>query len=272
MAVTQCGAKPVPVEPNLHTYNIDPALIEGAISARTRAIIPVHLYGQPADMDPINEIAAKHGLIVIEDAAQAQGAKYKNRSIGSLGHSAATSFYPGKNLGALGDGGAILTDDPVIAERVRSLRNYGSVNKYQHEVLGYNSRLDELQAAFLRVKLQRLDEWNYRRRQISKEMYIGLESRVSALPFTPDFAEPVWHLFVIRHSERDSLRAHLERLGIQTGIHYPTAAHQQHCYVEAQYNGLPIAEKLAKEVLSLPIHPNLSDEDVQYMIEGIRSY
>ena len=169
LAVTQCGATPVPVEPDVNTHNIDPALIAAAITPRTRAIMPVHLYGQPADMDPINEIAAKHGLIVIEDAAQAQGARYKGRRTGSLGHAAGTSFYPGKNLGALGDGGAVLTSDDAIADKVRQLRNYGSKIKYQHDLAGYNSRLDEMQAAFLRVKLTVLDDWNALRSEIADQ-------------------------------------------------------------------------------------------------------
>ena len=206
LAISQCGATPVPVEPEVKTHNIDPELIAAAITPRTCAIMPVHLYGQPADMDPINELANKFGLTVIEDAAQAQGAKYKGRRAGSLGHAAGTSFYPGKNLGALGDGGAVLTNDDEIASKVRRLRNYGSTVKYQHELAGYNSRLDELQAAFLRVKLSVLDAWNDRRREIAARYIRLLDGKGFGLPFVPDYADPVWHLFVIRHTQRDALR------------------------------------------------------------------
>ena len=263
LAVSQCGAIPVPVEPNIDTHNIDPTLIANAISSRTRAIIPVHLYGQPADMDPINALAAKHGLVVIEDAAQAQGARYKGRRAGSLGHAAATSFYPGKNLGALGDGGAVLTNDDAIAEKVKQLRNYGSTVKYQHDLAGYNSRLDEMQAAFLRVKLTALDEWNARRAEIATQYSKLLACADIDLPLVPEYAEPVWHLYVIRSKQRNALKLHLEQIGVSTVIHYPIPPHRQACYQGFEGHSLPISEILAEEVLSLPMSPAMTTEEVE---------
>ena len=265
LAVTECGATPVPVDPNIDTHNIDPALIGNAITSRTRAIIPVHLYGQPADMDPICVLAAKHGLIVIEDAAQAQGARYKGRRAGSLGHAAATSFYPGKNLGALGDGGAVLTNDDAIAERVKQLRNYGSKIKYQHDLVGYNSRLDEMQAAFLRAKLTVLDEWNARRREIATQYSTLLAGADMDLPVIPEFAEPVWHLYVIRSKQRNTLKAHLDQQGVSTVIHYPIPPHRQACYQEYKGHNLPIAVLLAEEVLSLPMSSSLEAAEVEHV-------
>lgn len=265
LAVTECGATPVPVDPNIDTHNIDPALIGNAITSRTRAIIPVHLYGQPADMDPICVLAAKHGLIVIEDAAQAQGARYKGRRAGSLGHAAATSFYPGKNLGALGDGGAVLTNDDAIAERVKQLRNYGSKIKYQHDLVGYNSRLDEMQAAFLRAKLAVLDEWNARRREIATQYSTLLAGADMGLPVIPEFAEPVWHLYVIRSKQRNTLKAHLDQHGVSTVIHYPIPPHRQACYQEYKGHNLPIAVMLAEEVLSLPMSSSLEAAEVEHV-------
>lgn len=272
LAVSQCGATPVPVEPEVKTHNIDPELIAAAITPRTRAIMPVHLYGQPADMDPINELANKFGLTVIEDAAQAQGAKYKGRRAGSLGHAAGTSFYPGKNLGALGDGGAVLTNDDAIASKVRRLRNYGSTVKYQHELAGYNSRLDELQAGFLRVKLSVLDAWNNRRREIAARYIRLLDGKGFGLPFVPDYADPVWHLFVIRHTQRDALRNHLTQNGVSTVIHYPIPPHLQGCYSAFSGQHFPLAEQLATEVLSLPMAPDLSEEDVDRVLEVLAWY
>jgi dTDP-4-amino-4,6-dideoxygalactose transaminase len=251
LAVSQCGAKAVPVEPDIKTHNIDPKLISTAITPRTRAIMPVHLYGQTADMDPINEIAKKNDLIVIEDAAQAQGARYKGRRAGSLGHAAGTSFYPGKNLGALGDGGAVLTNDDAIANKVRMLRNYGSTVKYQHDIAGYNSRLDELQAAFLRVKLKVLDDWNQDRRRVAAQYDELLKDVDVVLPFVPEYAEPVWHLYVIRSKRRDALKDYLEKKGISTVVHYAIPPHRQACYSVYSDHKLPIADLLAEEVLSL---------------------
>jgi dTDP-4-amino-4,6-dideoxygalactose transaminase len=265
LAVSYCGATPVPVEPDINTYNISLGSVESAITPRTRAIVPVHLYGQPADMDPLNKIATKYGLLVIEDAAQAQGARYKGRRVGSLGHAAATSFYPGKNLGALGDGGAVLTNNDEVAFKLRRLRNYGSMVKYQHELTGYNSRLDELQAAFLRVKLTMLDTWNERRRRVAARYTRLLEGGRLTLPFVHNLAEPVWHLFVVRHAKRHALREHLTQHGVETGVHYPTPPHLQTCYSTFKGHRLPLAERLASEVLSLPMSPTLSDEDIYYI-------
>ena len=272
LAVTQTGATVVPVEPDIASYNIAPERIAAAVTSRTRAIMPVHLYGQPADMDPINEIAARHNLVVIEDAAQSQGARYKGRRAGSLGHAAGTSFYPGKNLGALGDGGAVLTNDAAIAAKVKKLRNYGSTVKYQHDELGCNSRLDEMQAAFLRVKLTSLDESNELRRQVAKRYHDGLAKSAVGLPHVPSFAEPVWHLYVVRSEERDRLKAHLDELGIGTMIHYPIACHRQACYESMSHLELPIAERLANEVLSLPMSSTLAPAEIEAVIDGVRKF
>jgi dTDP-4-amino-4,6-dideoxygalactose transaminase len=265
LAVSQCGATPVPVEPVQATYNIDPARIEAAITPSTRVILPVHLYGQPADLDPILTIARKHGLRVLEDAAQAHGARYKGRRIGAHGDAVAWSFYPGKNLGALGDGGAVTTNDPELADRIRVLRNYGSRVKYVNEVKGFNSRLDPLQAAILRVKLRTLDEWNARRaRQAAHyrtmDQYTNLK-----FPFVPDWAEPSWHLYVIRSSERDTLQAQLTANSIETLIHYPIPPFAQEAYAScgAGYRNCSLANILAREVLSLPLGPHLSDDAIK---------
>ncbi|HTL72214.1 MAG TPA: DegT/DnrJ/EryC1/StrS family aminotransferase [bacterium] len=269
LAVSYSGAVPVPVESDPQTFNLDPDRIEAAITRRTKAIIPVHLYGQPADMDPINGIARKHGLKVIEDNAQAQGARYKGRRTGSLGDAAGTSFYPGKNLGAFGDGGAITTNDAALDDRVRTLRNYGSKKKYYNEVKGFNSRLDELQAAFLRVKLKKLDEWNDRRRRLTA-LYLtelgGAENLT--LPFVPEWAEPAWHLFVVRHPKRDALQQKLAAAGIGTLIHYPVPPHLSGAYAaDKRLRGhLPIAEALSHTVLSLPMGPHLTVEQAELVI------
>ncbi len=274
LAVSQCGATPVPIEPDINTHNINPDALVAAITSKTRAIIPVHLYGQSADMDPINAIAKQYGLIVIEDAAQAQGARYKGRRVGSLGHAAATSFYPGKNLGALGDAGAVLTNDAVIAEKVRLLRNYGSQIKYKHEVKGCNTRLDEMQAAFLRVKLGVLDKWNESRRAVANSytaqlQNLNLKNVGFELPNVPEWAEPVWHLYVIRNKNRDALRDYLEKQGITTVIHYPTPPHLQACYSEFSKHNLSIAETLSKEVLSLPMSPFLDAGQVSRVVDNL---
>lgn len=271
LAVTQCGATPVPIEPDIVTHNIDPARICAAITSHTRAIMPVHLYGQPADMDPINELAVKYGLVVIEDAAQAQGARYKGRRVGSLGHAAGTSFYPGKNLGALGDGGAVLTNDDTVAEKIRQIRNYGSKIKYQHDLVGYNSRLDEMQAAFLRVKLSVLDQWNARRREVAHQYSELLADTGIVLPTVPEYAEPVWHLYVVRSQQRDSLKSYLEARGIATVIHYPIPPHLQRCYRQSNLADFPVSEMFANEVLSLPMSPILSDEEIRYVATMIRN-
>lgn len=268
LAVSQVGATPVPVEPDPATFNLDPDRIAAAITPRTRAIMPVHLYGQPADMDPIMALAKKHGLKVIEDNAQAQGARYKGRRTGGLGDAAGNSFYPGKNLGAFGDGGAVTTNDASLAERVRRLRNYGSKIKYHNDEKGYNSRLDELQAAFLRVKLAKLDEWNERRRILAGQYLKELSSNQCAsaakliLPFVPAWADPVWHLFVVRHSRRDELQQKLAEAGIGTIIHYPIPPHRSGAYADFHARRLPLAEELAQTVISLPMGPHLSADAV----------
>jgi dTDP-4-amino-4,6-dideoxygalactose transaminase len=272
LAVSECGATPVPVEPDIRTHNLDPSRIEEAITPSTRAILPVHLYGQVADMDLINELARKHHLIVIEDAAQAQGATYKGKPVGSLGHAAGTSFYPGKNLGALGDGGAVMTNDDTIALKVKLLRNYGSSQKYHHDIPGINSRLDELQAAFLRVKLRELDRCNEARRRIAASYTKFLERCPIHTPWTHPDVIPVWHLYVIRSKERDALKSYLEEQGIATVIHYPIPPHQQPCYREYEGHHLPIAEKCANEVLSLPIYPGLSDDEIKTIACAIGTF
>lgn len=270
LAVTRCGATPVAAEPDERTYNISPQAIEAAITPRTAAIIPVHLYGQPADMDAINKIASRHKLVVIEDAAQSQGSLYNGRPAGSLAHAAATSFYPGKNLGALGDGGAILTDDTAIASKVKQLRNYGSQTKYHHELMGCNSRLDELQAAFLRVKLRKLDASNAKRREVARLYTEGLAGIDLILPFVPEWAVPAWHLYVIRTDKREQLQAHLQSCGVDTLVHYPIPPHRQECYQgTASDLDLPLAESYARQTLSLPISPTMHVDEVNYVIEKI---
>jgi dTDP-4-amino-4,6-dideoxygalactose transaminase len=277
LAVSQTGAKPVPVEPDPLTYNLDPKRIEGAVTSRTKVILPVHLYGQPADLDPIMSIARDRGLHVLEDGAQAHGARYKGQRIGAHGNAVAWSFYPGKNLGALGDGGAVTTNDPMVADRIRVLRNYGSRLKYINEVKGYNSRLDPVQAAILRVKLKYLNEWNERRKRIAKHYLNALNSEDICLPFVPDYADPVWHLFVIRHSEREALQQRLTQAGIATIIHYPVPPHRQRAYADANIDegALPLAEILSSEVLSLPIGPHLStvqaDEVCETALDWLQS-
>lgn len=272
LAVSQCGATPVPVEPIEATYNINPKLIEAAITPRTKVILPVHLYGQPADLDPILAIARKHGLRVLEDAAQAHGARYKGRRIGSHGDAVAWSFYPGKNLGALGDGGAVTTNDPELADRICLLRNYGSRVKYVNEIQGFNSRLDPIQAAVLRVKLQRLDEWNERRREIAEQYLKGLTGSALVLPHVPDWAEAVYHLFVVRSAQRDSLVKRLNDSGVGTLIHYPVPPHQQAAYTEAGFGvgSFPIAERIANEILSLPMGPQIVTADAGKICEACR--
>lgn len=272
LAVSQCGATPVPVEPDAHTHNMDPARAEQAITPRTRAIMPVHLYGQTADMDPLVALAERHGLVVIEDAAQAQGAEYKGRRAGALGHAAGTSFYPGKNLGALGDAGAVLTDDAAIAQKVRTLRNYGSRVKYEHLEAGYNSRLDELQAAFLREKLKVLDGWNEQRRAIARQYDEGLRGLPLQLPVVPAWALPVWHLYVVATPQRDGLRAFLEERGIGTVIHYPKPPHLQDCYPGYRGMDLPLATRLAGEVVSLPMSPDMTDTEVAEVVGAVRAF
>jgi dTDP-4-amino-4,6-dideoxygalactose transaminase len=275
LAVSYAGATPIPVEPDGHTYNIDPERLEAAITKRTRAIMAVHLCGQSADMDAINEVAARHDLKVIEDCAQAHGARYKGRRVGTLGFAAAFSFYPGKNLGASGDGGAVMTNDDDLARRVRIIGNYGSEVKYYNETKGLNSRLDEFQAAFLRVKLARLDQWNDRRKQIAKDYLQALNSvRNLTLPFVRDWADPVWHLFMVRHPRRDLLQKHLTKNGVGTIIHYPVPPHLQKAYAELGYTRgqFPISEKLADEVLSLPMSAHLSPGETSFVVQQLSTF
>lgn len=255
LAASACGAVVVPVEPTDDGFNIDPAGIEAAVTPRTRAIIPVHLYGEPADMDLINMIAAKHGLFVLEDAAQAHGARYCGRRAGALGHAGAFSFYPSKNLGALGDGGAVVTNDASLAARIRALRNYGSTERYVHPEQGGNSRLDEMQAACLRVKLPHLDRWNKRRQAQAHSYFEVLLAAGLVLPTFAAHNEPAWHIFAVCSPRRDQLRQILQTSGVETLIHYPRPPHLQGAYASLGYGigAFPRAEKIANEILSLPI-------------------
>jgi dTDP-4-amino-4,6-dideoxygalactose transaminase len=275
LAISRTGATIVPVEPDVDSYNINPRRVEAAITNRTKAMIAVHLYGQTAEMETLMAIADRHGIYVLEDAAQAHGATFSGVRAGSLGHAAAFSFYPGKNLGAIGDAGAITTNDEALASRLRLLRNYGSRVKYRHEVVGFNSRLDELQSAFLRVKLQRLDPDNARRSEIAKyylEALAELEELV--LPWPAPKCIPVWHLFVVRHPQRDALIQHLERCGIAVMIHYPTPPHLQPAYADLGWGAdtFPIAERLHREVISLPIGPTTTVEQAGAVVAAIRRF
>lgn len=271
LAVSDVGATPVPVEPCADTYNIDPDLIPAAITSRTKAIIAVHLYGQPATLDPILALAHAHGLSVIEDAAQAHGARYKGRRIGAHGDIVTWSFYPGKNLGAVGDAGAITTNRADLADRVAVLRNYGSRERYVNEVQGYNSRLDPVQAAVLSVKLRHLDRWNARRTEIAARYAATVKTNALVMPVVPNWAEPSWHLFCIRHPERDALRAALVEAGVETLIHYPFPPHLQQAYAELGYGegAFPIAEEMAQTLLSLPIGPELTDKQVDLVVAAL---
>ena len=265
LAVSAVGATPVPVEPNPATHNIDPTLIPAALTPRTRALLPVHLYGQPADLDPILASARTHNLAVVEDAAQAHGARYKGRRIGAHSDVACWSFYPGKNLGALGDAGAITTNNADLADRIRVLRNYGSHMKYVNEVQGVNSRIDPVQAAVLRVKLRVLDNWTDQRRCIAGLYTDRLSGTGLYLPQVPIWADPVWHLYVIRSIERDALQARLTKAGIGTLIHYPIPPHLQKAYVDASFaqDAFPLAQKMAGMVLSLPMGPHINLDEVE---------
>jgi dTDP-4-amino-4,6-dideoxygalactose transaminase len=272
LAVSCVGAIPVPVEPDEKTLNIDPNQIEDAITPKTKALLPVHLYGQPADMDPVREIAVRHGLKVIEDAAQAHGAMYNGIRVGALGDAAGFSFYPSKNLGAFGDGGAVTTNDPALAERIRLIRNYGSKVKYENEVKGINSRLDELQAAFLRVRLAKLDQWNLRRAKAAETYFDGLtDIDGMTLPLVPSWAKPVWHLFVVRNARRDALREHLGKANIGTMIHYPIPPHLSKAYGELglKRGDFPVTELIAETALSIPMGPHLSEGEQEQVIRTL---
>jgi len=271
LGITHAGATPVPVEPDPLTFNLDSDRIPHAITARTRAILPVHLYGQPADLDPILGIAAKHGLRVVDDAAQAHGARYRGRAIGAITDATAWSFYPTKNLGAWGDAGAVTTDDDQTADSLRVLRNYGSREKYVNDVIGYNSRMDELQAAILGAKLARLEEWNGRRSKLAEKYSTALADLPLQLPVVREWASPVWHLYVVRSVARDRLRGALAQRGVETIVHYPVAPHMQNAYSSLGFPPaqFPIARTLHEQVLSLPLGPHLSDADQQYVIESL---
>ncbi|MDO4304802.1 MAG: DegT/DnrJ/EryC1/StrS family aminotransferase [Bacillota bacterium] len=274
LAVTYVGAKPVFVEPDIQTYNIDVNRIEEKLTPRTKAIIPVHLYGQPAEMEEILAIAKKAGLMVIEDCAQAHGAVYHGQSVGSFGEAAGFSFYPGKNLGALGDAGAVVTNDEEVAMKVRALGNYGSDYKYHHIYQGYNSRLDEIQAAFLRVKLVHLERMNEERRRIAERYRSEISNEQMILPYVINDVKPVWHIFAIRCERRDELADYLSSFGIMTNKHYPIPMHLQKAYEDLKIpeGELPIAEEISKTELSLPMYYGLSDDDISFIIEKINSF
>jgi dTDP-4-amino-4,6-dideoxygalactose transaminase len=277
LAVSYAGAKVVPVEPDIATYNIDPSLIEEKITDKTKAIIAVHLYGQVCDITPINALAKKYKLKVIEDSAQAHGAIYQGKRAGNLGDAAGFSFYPGKNLGALGDGGVVTSNDDELAKRIKILRNYGSEKKYYNEVKGYNSRLDELQAAFLRVKLKYLDAENQKRREIAQYYCENIKNpNIILPPLSPSHRRSVaqsqnyvWHQFVIRHSKRADLQKYLKENKIQTMIHYPIPPHKQQAYKEMNQMHFPISELIHREVLSLPISPVLNEGDLSKILMAV---
>lgn len=272
LAVSQTGATPIPVEPNIHSYNLDPTLIEGAITSRTKAIIPVHLYGQSADMAPIMAIAKRNNLKVLEDAAQAHGAIFQGNKVGGLGDAAAFSFYPGKNLGALGDGGAITTNDPVLAQKLKFLRNYGSEVKYRNSIKGFNSRLDEIQAAFLRAKLGRLDEDNRRRQFIAKSYGNAFQSLKNLkLPTANSSSECAWHLYVIRHPKRDLFMQSLAKHHVAAMIHYPIPPHLQPAYQDLGFieGSFPLSEEIHRTCISLPIGPTMTDDDIESVIVAV---
>lgn len=274
LAISYTGAQPVLVDIDPDTYNIDPNLLADAITDKTKAIIPVHLYGQPADMDPILEIARSKGLIVIEDACQAHGAKYKGKRVGGLGDAAAFSFYPAKNLGAFGDAGMMVTNNEEIAEHIRMLRDVGQREKYHHEVKGYNHRLDNMQAAVLGVKLNYLDEWNSARRQHAQQYNDLFGGTPVITPSTPDYAEPVYHLYIARVEDRDGLQEFLSERKVFTGIHYPIPIHLQQAYKELGYQrgDFPITERYADQIVSLPMYAELTPEMIDYTVNSILNY
>ena len=274
LAVTYVGATPVFVEPDIRTFNIDPALIEAAITGRTKAIMPVHLYGQACDMDPIMAVAKKYGLKVVEDCAQAHGATYKGQKIGTFGDAAGFSFYPGKNLGALGDAGAVVTNDKELADKIRALGNYGSDYKYHHIYKGNNSRLDELQAAFLAAKLPLLEKMNAERRRVAKLYTEGINNPKVITPYVNPDCVPVWHIYGIRCAERDALEKYLNDKGIGTNKHYPIPMHMQECYKDLNIpqGALPVAEEISATELSIPMYYGMTDEEIQYVIDAINEF
>ena len=274
LAVTYVGAKPVFVEPIIDTFNIDPTKIEEKITDKTKAIMPVHLYGQPCDMDPIMEIAKKYNLYVIEDCAQAHGATYKGQVVGSFGDAAGFSFYPGKNLGALGDAGATVTNDEELAKKVRALGNYGSDYKYHHIYKGNNTRLDELQAAFLSAKLPHMDRMNEERRRIANRYLSGINNPLIVLPFVREDVVPVWHIFAVRCEDRARLERYLSDNNIGTNKHYPIPIHMQECYsdLNIKEGQLPIAEEISATELSLPMYYGMTEEEIDYVIEIVNNF
>lgn len=275
LAVSYTGAIPILVEPEIETYNINPALIEEKINSNTKAIIAVHLQGRAADMDSINKIANNYGLKVIEDAAQAHGATYKGKKVGSLGDAAGFSFYPGKNLGALGDGGCVTTNDKILADKIRAIANYGSDYKYHHIFKGNNSRLDEIQAAFLRVKLPKLDSWNIYRREVAKKYLSGIKNPLIKLPVeSSDTYTHIYHVFAVRCDKRDELEEYLNSAGIKTVKHYPIPIHMQEAYADLHISkgSLPIAEEISSTILSLPMFYGITDEEVQYIIDRVNQF
>lgn len=272
LAISENGCTPVLVEPDINTYNINPALIEEKITNKTKAIMVVHLYGQAVQMDKIWALAKKYNLKVIEDSAQAHGAYYKDKRVGNLGDASGFSFYPGKNLGCMGDGGAVTTNDDELARKIRAIANYGSDYKYHHIYKGINSRLDEIQAAILDVKLPHLDKDNARRREIAKYYRENIKNPKITLPQAYDEKAHVWHVFVVRCEDRQALQNYLEANGIQTNIHYPTAPHKQGCYCEYEHLTLPITEKIHQEVMSLPISPVITGEEVEKVVEVVNAF
>ncbi|MBR3125218.1 MAG: DegT/DnrJ/EryC1/StrS family aminotransferase [Mogibacterium sp.] len=274
LAVTYTGAVPVFVEPVIDTFNIDPGKIESAITEKTKAIMPVHLYGQACDMDPIMSVAKKYGLKVIEDCAQAHGATYKGKKVGTFGDAAGFSFYPGKNLGALGDAGAVVTNDKELADKVRALGNYGSDYKYHHIYKGNNSRLDEIQAAFLSTKLPHLERMNVERRRIADRYVNEINNPKVKLPVVPDYAVPVWHIFGIRCDDRTALEKHLNDAGIGTNKHYPIPMHLQDCYKDLglKEGDFPIAEEISRTELSIPMYYGMTDDEIGYVIEKVNEF
>ena len=273
-AILHCGAKPVLVDIEDRYYTMNPALLEAAVTPKTKGIIPVHLYGHPADMDPILEIAKRKKLWVLEDACQAHGATYKGKRVGTLGQAACFSFYPGKNLGAYGEGGAVVTNDSELATQVKKLRNHGGLEKYKHEMIGFNARLEAFQAAILRAKLPHLDRWNELRREHARRYNSHFEKLGFGLPKEAPYAKSVYHLYVVRVPDRDALNAHLNREGIGSLIHYPTPNHLLDCFKSLGYRtgDLPVTESVCEQVLSLPLFPELTKEQMETIVRTVESF
>jgi dTDP-4-amino-4,6-dideoxygalactose transaminase len=273
-AICYVGARPVFVDIDDATFNLDPKLVEGAITSRTRAILPVHLYGHPADLEPLQEISRKHKLALIEDSAQAHAAKYRGRLVGTFGQMSCFSFYPGKNLGACGEGGALVTNDAEFAKRARSLRDHGSTRRYYHDEIGFNYRMEGIQAAVLGVKLEHLNTWTRERRRVAHRYHELLADTPLQLPREADYAESAWHLYVVRHPRREELKRHLDANHIGCGMHYPLPLHLQKAFAHLGYKAddFQVAEKAARECLSLPIYPELTDEQVQRVADVIKGF